>query len=60
MIEDEAFAGIQDIIVSLPAGVTTISTTAFDPSVVLLVPEGSSAEQAAAGLDLKVIPVEIE
>lgn len=54
-IEDGAFSEIKDKVIRLPAEITYISPTAFDASVMLLVPENSQTATAAAGLGLTVV-----
>lgn len=54
-IEDEAFAGIRNCVIRVPDGVTTISPTAFDSSVTLIVKSGTEAAEAVKDLELNVI-----
>lgn len=55
VIEDEAFFGIENVVIRLPGTVESISETAFDPSVTIIAPEGSPAAEICRGLGLNVI-----
>ena len=54
-IEDEAFAGIKNVVIYVPRTVHYISSTAFDSSVVIVCPEDSDAEKICLSYGLTVI-----
>ena len=53
-IQEKAFVGIKDALFLIPAAVTFIADDAFDPSAIVLVDEGSYAEERCRELGLKV------
>jgi len=55
LIEDEAFAGVRNLIVRIPDGVTSIADSAFDSSVVILCSEDSYAKTWAEKNGIAVI-----
>lgn len=54
-IEDEAFAGLENVIVRIPSNVQYISETAFDKSVIILCASGSDVERLCREFGLTVI-----
>lgn len=55
IIESQAFAGIWDLIVDIPAGVTAISEDAFEPETIVICDEESYAYQRCSELNLIVV-----
>ena len=55
VIGDEAFRGIPDIEVHIPESVQSVSPTAFEPSVIIVAPEGSPAAEQCASYGLTVL-----
>ena len=47
-IDAEAFSGVKNVAVYLPAGVTAIADDAFDPTVVLVLPDSAWASWASS------------
>lgn len=54
-VEDNAFSGVENVIVYVPANVNHISEGAFDPSVTILCKAGSEAEDICRELGLTVV-----
>ena len=55
VIKDEAFRGIENVVIRLPGSVESISDTAFEQSVTILAPRGSEAAQICRDMGLNVV-----
>ena len=55
VIEDEAFHGIENVVIRIPGTVESVSESAFNSSVTILAPAGSAAAEICRTLGLNVM-----